>query len=299
MWKIIAAAAIVCSVVLFIRIIRMKKQLRIIAEELNRTSEQSYNRMITVSLFDKDINTLTNTINNEINERKKLKLRIEQTENSLRQAISDIAHDLRTPLSVIKGELQIVSRDEAAGRELQHYVDICISKADDLSNMTDGFFELALLESESGKAELKKINLTNLLMKFIAENEGLICLHGLEPEIVFPDTTVFAMGDEQIIMRIMGNLLGNVIKYSSGSFTLELTDDSIIRISNPADDAASIDTSRIFDRSYRADSSRKGGSAGLGLYIVKQLCNRISATAGAETDDESLTITIKLQKADT
>lgn len=298
MWKLIAVAAIVCAAILFIYILRMKRQLRNISAELDRTAENSYNRLLTVSLFDKDINRLAISINNEIDNRKKMKLRIEQTEKSMKQAIADIAHDLRTPLSVIKGELQIVSSDYDTRSELRDYVDICIDKADELKTMTDGFFELVLLESDSEKADLKRINLTNLLMNFIAENEGLIRMHDIEPEIVFPGTTVYAMGDEQMIKRLMGNLLGNVIKYSSGSFTLELTPDSVIKISNPAKDTENIDTDRIFDRSYRADGSRKSGSAGLGLYIVKLLCEKISASAKAETDENSLTISIKLKKTD-
>lgn len=298
MWKLIAVSAIVCALLLFIYILRMKKQIRTISEELDKNSRHSYNRLVTVSLFDKDITRLAVSVNNEIDSRKKMKQQIDQTEKSMRQAISDIAHDLRTPLSVIKGELQIVARDDEKNSELRRYMDICISKTDELKTMTDGFFELVLLESESEKAELKKVNLTNLLMKFIAENEGLIRLHDLEPEIIFPETTVYAMGDEQLILRIMGNLLGNVIKYSSGSFTLELTDDSVIKMSNPAENAEDIDTERIFDRSYRADGSRKSGSAGLGLYIVKLLCDKLSASADAKTDDKSLAIAVKLKKTD-
>ena len=295
MWRIAAIAAIICCMMLVVYLLALKRQMRNITDELDRTAKRSYNRLVRIPLFDNDLNSLTSAINREIDDRKRMKIKSEETEKALRQAISDIAHDLRTPLSVIKGELQIMNSNSDNDPEQKNYIDVCIRKTDELKNMADGFFELALLESRDECPELKRINLTNLLMQFIAENEGLIRLNSLEPEIIFPDSTVFAMGDEEYLKRILGNLLGNVIKYSSGSFTLRLTDNGEISIANPVGNAEAIDTERIFDRSYRADPSRKSGSAGLGLYIVRLLCDKISAEASASADTNSLTVTIKLR----
>ncbi len=295
MWRIAAIAAIICCMMLVVYLLALKRQMRNITDELDRTAKRSYNRLVRIPLFDNDLNSLTSAINREIDDRKRMKIKSEETEKALRQAISDIAHDLRTPLSVIKGELQIMNSNSDNDPEQKSYIDVCIRKTDELKNMADGFFELALLESRDECPEMKRINLTNLLMQFIAENEGLIRLNSLEPEIIFPDSTVFAMGDEEYLKRILGNLLGNVIKYSSGSFTLRLTDNGEISIANPVGNAETIDTERIFDRSYRADPSRKSGSAGLGLYIVRLLCDKISAEASASADTNSLTVTIKLR----
>ncbi|OPZ20039.1 MAG: Histidine protein kinase SaeS [Firmicutes bacterium ADurb.BinA205] len=295
MWRIAAIAAIICCMMLVVYLLALKRQMRNITDELDRTAKRSYNRLVRIPLFDNDLNSLTSAINREIDDRKRMKIKSEETEKALRQAISDIAHDLRTPLSVIKGELQIMNGNPASTPEQKHYIDVCIRKTDELKNMADGFFELALLESRDECPELKRINVTNLLMQFIAENEGLIRLNSLEPEIIFPDSTVFAMGDEEYLKRILGNLLGNVIKYSSGSFTLRLTDNGEISIANPVGNAEAIDTERIFERTYRADPSRKSGSAGLGLYIVRLLCDKISAEASASADTNSLTVTIKLR----
>ena len=295
MWRIAAIAAIICCMMLVVYLLALKRQMRNITDELDRTAKRSYNRLVRIPLFDNDLNSLTSAINREIDDRKRMKIKSEETEKALRQAISDIAHDLRTPLSVIKGELQIMNSNSDNDPEQKNYIDVCIRKTDELKNMADGFFELALLESRDECPEMKRINVTNLLMQFIAENEGLIRLNSLEPEIIFPDSTVFAMGDEEYLKRILGNLLGNVIKYSSGSFTLRLTDNGEISIANPVGNAETIDTKRIFDRSYRADPSRKSGSAGLGLYIVRLLCDKISAEASASADTNSLTVTIKLR----
>ena len=111
--------AIMC-VLLLVYIYAMKKQARGIGAELEKTRRISYNRQITVSLFDKSQNELATEINRNLNYQKSMKLEAEQSKEQLKQSISDIAHDLRTPLTVVKGNLQMLEREEALserGRE--------------------------------------------------------------------------------------------------------------------------------------------------------------------------------------
>ena len=289
--------AFLCLIIaaLLVYIFRIKNQLREISGELDKTYDNDYNRLVTVSLFDKDINRLASSVNMEIERQKQLKIDKKRTEESMRRAVSDIAHDLRTPLSVIKGNLQLIKMNADLNSESRHYIDICITKTDELKSMSDSFFELAVMESDTSKAELKKLNLTNILMKFIAENEGLIRVAGLEPDIILPPKTVFAMGDEELLIRILGNLLGNVVKYSCGTFRLELFKDGRITMSNPVLGGEIPDVSRLFDRAYRGSSSRQGCGAGLGLHIVKLLSDKIDSEVSAEYCDGNLSIILKLK----
>lgn len=281
--------AVIC-LALIIRLAMMKKQLRIIRRELDRTADADYDRLVTISLFDNDVTELAASINRSIDSRKKLKRDAEQAEESLRRSVSDIAHDLRTPLSVIKGDLQLILREDMPLR-CREYAEICLEKTERLKEMSDEFFELAVLESDRSPAELVQVNLTNLLMKFIAENEGVIRLSGLEPEITLPPKTVFVMADEQLVMRMLGNLLGNVLKYSRDSFAIELTEQGSVTISNPVSDKSLV-PERLFDRTYRGDSARGGSGAGLGLYIVKLLAQKQGAEVGAEVKKGRLAVTV-------
>ena len=277
---------------LLIYILIMKHQLRVMRRELKRTAEFDYDRHLMISLFDKDINDLAGEINTSIDHQKKLKMETEQAELSLRQSVSDIAHDLRTPLAVIKGDLQLILRDDGISENCRGYAGICLEKTERLKEMCDEFFELAVLESESGTVDVGKINLTNLLMSFIAENEGMIRLSGLEPEISLPHKTVFVHGDTQLVGRMLGNLLGNVLKYSHEFFTLTLTEDGCLTISNPI--SMNIpEPERLFERTYRADRARGGKGAGLGLYIVKLLAQKQGAEVSADVKDDMLSVRIK------
>ena len=286
---IIALLAVVCAA-LIVYLAALKRQLRTIRRELDRTASADYDRLVTVSLFDRDATELAASVNRSIDNRKKLKRDAEQAEKSLRQSVSDIAHDLRTPLSVIKGDLQLILREDVPPR-CREYVEICLEKTERLKEMSDEFFELAVLESDRSAAAVGRVNLTNLLMKFIAENEGVIRLSGLEPEISLPPKTIFVMADEQLIMRMLGNLLGNVLKYSRGSFELALTEQGSVVVSNQIADK-SLDPERLFDRTYRGDSARSGSGAGLGLYIVRLLAEKQGGSVGAAVKDGRLAVTV-------
>lgn len=287
----ITALLIVICMGLIIYLLMMKRQLQNIRREIDRTAAADYNRLITVSLFDNDITELAASVNRSIDDRKKLKRDAEQAEISLRQSVSNIAHDLRTPLSVIKGDLQLILREEQLPPRCREYAQVCLDKTKRLTEMSDQFFELAVLESDRSAAELSRVNLTNLLMKFIAENEGIISLAGIEPEISLPPKTVFVMADEQLVMRMLGNLLGNVLKYSCGSFSLTLTEDGRVIVSNPVSDDTLV-PERLFDRTYRGDSARSGNGAGLGLYIVKLLSEKQGGTVSAAMQNRRLAVTV-------
>lgn len=295
MWMIISAILLVISAILAVYLSAVKREMRNIKAELSRTKEKGYDRLVRVSLFDSDLNDLAKAVNDEIAHQKKLKMEIQRTEDSLRSAVSDIAHDLRTPLSVVKGDLQLISCNKDLDSICRHYVDICIEKTDEMKAMSDSFFELAVLESDTSAVELKRINMTNVVMKFIADNEGLIRLSRLEPNIVLSPKTVFVMGEEQYILRILGNLLGNVVKYSCGNFRLELREDGTVIMSNPVPDGTRPDVERLFERTYRGSIARHGSGAGLGLHIVKLLTEKMQAQVSAEFSDGELRIMLKMK----
>ena len=289
LWIILLLA--ILSIGLVCRLFAVKRQLKSIARELDRTAEPGYDRNITVSLFDRDVNELASALNRNIARQKQLKISTEQAELALRQSVSDIAHDLRTPLAVIKGDLQLILRDPELNGNCRGYAEICLEKTEHLKEMSDEFFELAVLESERGTVCITRLNLTNLLMGFIAEHEGMIRIAGLEPEIFLPPQTVFVLAEESLVNRILGNLLGNVLKYSHERFSLTLSEDGAVTIANPVSDHIP-EPERLFERTYRSDRARNGRGAGLGLYIVKLLAEKQAAEVSAAVQNGELAVTV-------
>lgn len=284
---------------LTIYIVRLKAGMKDIKNELVLTRDMEYNRQLTVDLLDDNLSEMTAEMNRNLDYQKKLKEKSEAAELCLRQSVSDIAHDLRTPLTVISGNLQMLKKECNLSPAALEYIRASEDRCRALKVMADDFFELSVLESDYTSAQTERISLTNELMQFIVDNEAVIRANNLEPDIVFPEKTVFAMADRVLLSRMLGNLLNNVIKYAECSFRLELSEndeESIITFSNRLDGERVIDTAQLFERTYRADKARSGSGAGLGLYIVKLLAEKQNAQVFAEVENNVLSIGVNFRK---
>jgi signal transduction histidine kinase len=279
---------------LILYLLSVRKQLRSIRKELDFTRQQDYNRQVTVTLFDKEVTALAAQINKNLDYQKRLKLETEQAEQQMKQSISDIAHDLRTPLTVIKGNLQMLDKGENIPEASREYLRICMEKSDTLKTMVDDFFEMSVLESDHAPAPLQKVNVTNLLMQFLIDNEAVIRQYGLTPELELPEKSVMILADEQMLVRMFSNLLNNILKYASQSFSvaLEIQERTRCKItfSNAIGEERCLDVDHLFDRNYRGDMARRGGGAGLGLYIVKLLAEKQNAEVYAKQEGNRLCV---------
>lgn len=284
-------------------LIILKKNIRDVKKELKKTIDEDYNRQLRVTLLDKDMEALASEINRNLEYQKALKLETENSRRQLEQSISDIAHDLRTPLTVVKGNLQMLESEDLSpkGRE---YLGISRRKAESLKGMVDEFFELSVLESDSKPVEMEKVDITAFLTEFVVENETLIRSHNLSPEISFPEKSIFVQANRAILSRVFSNLMGNILKYAKEGFELGIYEETVaehgkvcrIRVGNNVDDPSAIDINHIFDRTYRADKARSDGSAGLGLYIARLLITKQKGSITACLENGKLYFDIILNK---
>ena len=289
-YEVIIGCLAAVILILLLRLIVIKKNIREATEELKKTRDEEYNRQIRITLSDRDMEKLAAELNKNIDYQKSLKLETEQSRQSIKQSVADIAHDLRTPLTVIKGNLQMLDKEELLPKAREN-LKISEQKADALKEMVDEFFEMSVLESDSGPVEFDKIDIVGFLAEFIVENENLIREKNLTPEINFPEKSVFVKADRKMLERVMSNLMTNILKYAEESFFLTVEEQESgcrILMGNKVKDPASIDVEKIFDRTYRADKARSVGGAGLGLYIAKLLVEKQKGSIGAKLKDDKL-----------
>ena len=175
---------------LLVKVITMKSSIRNIRMELGKTKEENYNRQIRATLMDREVEKLAAEINENLDYQKNLKLESARSRRQLEESISDIAHDLRTPLTVVKGNLQMM-RNENLSDKGREYLDISFKKADTLKEMVDEFFEMSVLESDQNVLELSKIDVPVFLSEFIIENEALIREKNLTPNIILPEKSIY------------------------------------------------------------------------------------------------------------
>lgn len=284
-------------IILIAYILILKKELKKQAKELRLTRQQSYNKQLSIALVDKDLTNLATELNYNLDYQKRLKLEQEQAEIAMKQSISDIAHDLRTPLTVIKGNLQLLAKEEMLSEKGKDYLEISIDKSNTLKDMVDDFFELSVLESERIVPELARLDLTNKLMEFILDNEALIVEHGLTPDLRIPQKSLFVMADEKMLDRIFSNLLNNIFQYAKGSFGIELreSEQNLVHVSFFNQVEGTVLVQHLFDRTYRGDKARQGKGAGLGLYIAKLLANKQNMEIDACQKDTRLIFTVTMK----
>lgn len=286
---------------LIIYIARLRRNMNDIKNELILTRDKGYDRQLTVDLLDNSLSDMATELNRNLDYQKKLKEKSEAAELDLKRSVSDIAHDLRTPLTIISGNLQMLSREAEFSPVAMEYIRTSQEKCAAMKTMADDFFELSVLESDTSIVPTEKVNMTNELMQFIADNESVIRNNSLVPDIIFPEKSVFVMADRILLSRMLGNLLNNVAKYAEGGFGIHLAeeDNSVsVIFSNAVSEDRQIDTERLFDRTYRADKARSGSGAGLGLYIVKLLAEKQEAQVLAYKKDRKLYIGVRFKKAE-
>lgn len=291
LWIFVCILLFLFCAFLIVYLLHLKREMKNIKRELCETKAMSYNRQLTVSLFDRDLTEMSSQINDNLDYQKKLKLEAERSEMRLKQSVSDITHDLRTPLTVIKGNLQLLSENGTLTEKERSYLNTCMDKADMLKGMVDDFFEMSLLESDGQVVQLKEVNGTNIIMQFVADHEAVIREHNLEPDIRLPEKSVMLLADEPMLIRMLGNLLGNVLKYAEREFVISMelkekdgTAFCDIAFSNKLLEDACIDVTHLFDRTYRGSRARTGQGAGLGLYIVRLLAKKQGAEVYAEEE---------------
>lgn len=277
---VLAGMPTAVAVILGVRLWKLKRVLRQISAELGKTRQEGYDRPLRIPLMDGALEEMAAELNKNLAYQKALKLQTGHARSQMKQAVSDIAHDLRTPLTVIRGNLQMLGMEPLSDRG-QQYLSACEHRTEGLKIMVDEFFELSLLESGDMEMCPEKIELAEFLAELVLEHEVMIRKKGLTPELQL--RPVYLVIDRRVLMRVMGNLLQNLYRYSDQTFSIfteecarEGEGEKQVRVTvgNRMRPGVEVDTAHLFGRTYRADRTATAGSAGLGLYIVRLLVEK-------------------------
>ena len=253
--------------------------------------------MLDISLIDKDLERLAGILNQYNIRQRQAVAGVLRNEEYLKESVANISHDLRTPLTVILGHLQLLQKENLESSQAQR-VKVIFSKAEKMKELVEIFYDLSILEEQQTVPEKEKFNISNMLINLITENAVALEKENILPEINLPDYSIYVYSDKNMVERILQNLLTNAIKYSVGTIKITLMEKEnnniIFTIENPMSDSSEIDCNRLFDRFYTGDKSRHNGSTGLGLAVVKTLVAILGGNIVAKVHANSLIITLEL-----
>ena len=247
------------SVLLVLKLYLMKKDLNNLSIEFRNNLESDTNNLLTVSTCDRDVRKLVAEINIGIEQLRYHRHRYMNGDRELKEAITNISHDLRTPLTGICGYLELL-KDENDLTAIKSYISLIQNKA---------------LEE-------------NLLAFY-----GAFKKRKIEPVIEIPDTFIPCYIDLPAFNRIVSNILSNVLKYSEGDLYVKLYANGLITFTNSARSLTPVMVERLFDRFYTVETGQKN-STGLGLSIAKTLVDQMGGEIQATYQDKKLTIALKL-----
>ncbi len=281
---ILAVAVIVLSAKIYL----LKKSMREIYTDFENCLTEDTNVQITVSSGDKTVIHLAKAINLQLSGLRKIKRQYSDGDRELKEAVTNISHDLRTPLTAICGYLDLLEKQELS-EDIQRYVEQIRNRSEVLKQLTEELFRYSVLSSMP-ELIYEKVNLCRVLEETLLSFEGALQQANIVPEIQMPDKAVWRTLDSSAVTRIFGNIINNAIKYSNGDFFVCLKDDGTITFTNTAKELSAVEVSKLFDRFYTVDSARK--STGLGLSIAKLLTERMHGVIDAGYEDSKLTIWI-------
>lgn len=270
---------------LFFRLVIVKKEIQTIERQLSNSEN------IRVMGSSKDLKNLAIQINKKLLEKEEVIISYRNNEKNLKDAISNISHDLRTPLTSILGYIQIVKKSNIADKRL----DIIDERSTTLYKLVEELFELSLIDSGNLEVNIEKLNLENTLTNVIVSFYEQINEKNIELNIdIMPDDyTIFS--DKVIVERILTNLMQNLIRYTKSFAKIKLYKETkVIKliIENDGNVLSSNEVEKIFDRFYKADKSRNSRGTGLGLSIVKELCKKINVNIDVSANSNIISFKI-------
>ena len=285
----------VFSAVLLWKYISVKKNIRHFSEELEKLKDSDYRQPLKVSDFDKDIVELAVKVNEHTDIQRKLGNDYEQSKKQLGIVISGISHDFRTPLTASLGYLQMIGKSGELSEKNAEYLGIAMQKNQYLKELSDEFFELSKIDSSKEQMNMEEVCLSNILTEHILEQHSWIAERNISADFDVTDG-IIVQTDRRCLERILNNLMSNAQKYTADRFSVTLKRDggkTVLTAANTLSDSSSIDIDKVFEPFYRMDSRTAGGS-GLGLYVVKRLCDKLNWTVSAQLTNNVFSVKISI-----
>ena len=284
-------------IVLIAIIIGYKREFKRINKEITNNLDEYVN--IKTESVDKDVENLVQSINLIFDSKQKVVSEKKKSEDELRASITNMSHDLRTPLTSIMGYLQMIKSEKSSETDKKEYMDIVEKRIKSLQQLISSFYDLSRIEGNEYKFNYKKVNLSNILCENIALFYNDFINNNIEPVIEIEEGIKEIISDESAITRIFSNLIGNMIKHGENfvKITLKQENDMIItEFINKATGLTEENVDKLFDRFYTVDNSRSNKNTGLGLYITRILVEKLGHNIKANLKGDNLVISIAWKK---
>lgn len=285
----LTALAFATVIFLLIKYNNLKRGIRKITAQVQDKIENNTNTLISVSEGGAETKELAAILNRELKVFREEGQKFRKGDNEVKEAVANISHDLRTPITAMSGYLELLEREEKSV-QVERYIGIISERCAALKSLTEELFDYSVTAAKADNLTLTDTCLNEELELVLASFYAALTEAGIEPEIVIPETKVVRQLDKAALQRVFGNIINNALKYSDGDLFVTLKEDGTVIFANTARNMTPVDTARLFERFYTVQTAK--GSTGLGLSIARMLTGKMNGNIHAEYNNGMLEIII-------
>lgn len=293
LWGLVGVLVLII-VVLLIKIYLLQKSAEEIEEALADRLMTNTNTLIDIASRDRYMRRLAGSINTQLRKLRGERQRFQQGDLEIKETITNISHDLRTPLTAICGYLDLLEREEKS-ETVTRYLEVIDNRAEVLKHLTEELFRYSIVISTSNDTDNEYLDLNSVLEESISAYYAALKKCQITPVISIPETKIRRNLNKNALSRILENVLSNAVKYSDGDLHITLCENGEIIFSNNASGLDEIEVGKLSDRFYTVITARK--STGLGLAIAKTLTEQMNGSFTAQYADGIISIHILFQEA--
>ncbi|SDA27689.1 Signal transduction histidine kinase [Ruminococcus sp. YE71] len=287
----LAIISTIAAAVLLVLCIFQRNEMRSIGRQLRQIKTADTNSL--VHNENGTSGTLVNEVNALLTEMRRSRAEYSRKNHELEQMVTNIAHDLRTPLTSAMGYINMIRTSDMPEDEKKRELEIIEKRLDRLESLIDSFFEFSKMISRGEPPQLEDLNPCAVLEEAVVHYFDDYTARGRSISLDTPPKRMTVSSNRRLLLRIFDNLIGNALKHGCDDLFIKLTEENGLTITFRNDVYEQIDTERVFDEFYTTDISRTKGNSGLGLAIAKQFTELLGGSITADCSDKSFTVTIR------
>lgn len=287
--KLIAIIVVqgILLITVIVKYILYRRQVINICRQIVFIRENCTNRIIYNDIIEKEILKLTNLINLMCEEHKAKENILKEKDRRLKIAMAGISHDIRTPLTSLRGFFELLESETDAEKK-KKYNKIIDNKLIELTELLEELFTYTKLQDEDYVLELGEYDFTKIVLGTLFSFYGTFKEKNIETEVDIDEEPVIVTCNDVAVKRILYNILKNAVLHGSGRINISYKKENgrlEFICKNSVENHWEIDISQVFDRFYKADVARGKGSTGLGLSVAKELSCRMGGGISAWVKD--------------
>ena len=275
-------------ITLVLRVVTTNIEIRNIIRDLEDITEKDTNILLTTSSGDKSIKSLVDSLNKELKKLLSIKREYSKGVFDVKNSAENLAHDIRTPLTVIKGYVDLLEEEDLS-EEGKKCLEIIKGRTRYMKEMTDELF-LSLSMKSRGVLSLFDIDAKSVLEEALVSFYNEFKKKGMTPSIITPNDKVILKADSKALYRVYSNIISNALKYGEGEFNVQMDEKGNITFSNYAPNMDSVEANKLLDRYYTISDAK--ASSGIGLSISNEILQEMGGELKVRLDNKRLYISI-------